>query len=545
MKADKPLIWKRWANSFLFISNWDYAGMTKVEHHFVGDSFEELIRSGFQLLWPLRIVHIENMHEYVFEVYKTKVANQLNPTEQNNFRNIYNRSLKGKREGSFLFIPIEKNKNKIITCVFPNSDSAKFLYKLIGEKNNYCDEIVQFVKRDLDKVVISKLSEKEQLSEIINAISQKKTGLIRELVLRQKDSKNKIKLFQYFYGEKIPVEYWKIRYKLFENLFTQKDGNIACDKILLVVCQKGKTLHGYLFAQEEYIEKAEKVCRNIHEKKITFFVKATLPNKDCKLHVNGVIDKIQGIGGFTFEQDQRSDEIKASISLYPPFNNENTVLLNEQHEKLNLILHMISLREKIGFFPYSKPQITDMFEGHISLLYGGMESRPSLRAETLELLTNSLQWKVSEKTQKALSALNKSITEAYYGSGLKTIWAACEELVFEDDSKDRSQYFTKDERKIIKKSLKNKIEKEKFCKIMSELGKFKIKTKNSIIKNNVALLFPEWEKDKVNALIDKAFELRSKSVHTLIEREDECKNILEELRVILERVVWNEIKNAN
>ena len=506
----------------------------------MGDIFEELINDGYHLLWPLRLLSIEDKFEYVLEISETKAINQLNPTEHESFKEFYKDYTKRGYKGSLLFAPIEKNGERIITCITPDSNSAIFLYKLIGEKDDYCEKIIKFIKHDLDEVIVSTLSEEEQIADITNYLSEEKTGLIRGIAYRQKNINGSTELFQDICGDKIPIEYWKVRYRLFNDLFDKKSNCSNIDKLLLVIYQKGKTLTGYIFSQNDKIDKVEQICKNVYEKKITFFIKAVLPNKYHKLHVDMLIDKINNIGDFKFEKDQRNDEIKASISVYSPFK-ENAILLNEHHERLNLMLDLISLQENIGFSYYSKPQVTNLIKGHISVSYGNLECNPLPKPKTIEILTKSLQWKVSEKTKMALSALNKSITETYHGSALKIIWAACEQLLFDDDSDDRKQYFTKIEKNVIRSSLKGKIEKVKINKIISELGKIKSKTKNAIIKENVSLLFPEWSGEEVDKLIKEAFELRSKSVHTLVEREHECQNVTEKLKEILKRLINKEI----
>jgi len=252
------------------------------------------------------------------------------------------------------------------------------------------------------------------------------------------------------------------------------------------------------------------------------------------LHIHRLVEGDLELGGFKFSKGKRDDEIIVNFTQSPPFEND-FLIINKCEEQLSYILNLISYQENIGFIVLGNPTLTNYVQGKIALSLGKVEVNHSLKSNTIDVINETINADLAPKVKKALDALNKSIVEVNSGSSLKTIWAAVENIFF--DEKDRKPLLAKQEKKQIFKAIDSVLEKEKSIILRNAIGGVKDKTKNLILKENILNLVPDWGKEKVDYTIDSAFKLRGQSVHSLIVKDKECYKAILPLKAILQKYI--------
>lgn len=500
-----------------------------MEHHNIKTDFKDLIKSGHKIIWPIRLLSLSKSEELVLEVTEDQLIEELVENKKKDFEQFYHPYKSSAYRGIIIFVVLEEPKSKVRTpFAIPLSIASSFL-KEIDKLDDYCEGIIGFYKHYLDEVIISKINEEKQLTELFQLVAEN-TGLLQESVKRKLQN-DKFEIYNL--EGNYPIDRKKIRFKLFNNLFDQrpKTSDVFVE-LLVVFFTKNKRL-GYIFHHAENIKKVEKLFSDIVEKRITFTLKAELPNKNQILHIHSLVEGDLELGGFKLTKGNRNDEIIANYIQHPPFE-QDVLIINKCKEQLLCIINLISYHENIGFIILGKPSLTNYVQGKLALTAGKVEVNHSIKPNTIDIVKKNINADLAPKVNKALDALNKSIVEINSGSSLKTIWAAVEDIFFNE--KDRKPLFTKQEKKQIFGAIDSVVEKEN-SKIRNAIGCLKNKTKNHIIKENILTLIPDWGKERVDSAIDRAFKLRGQSVHSLIVKDEECYNAILPLKTILKKYI--------
>jgi len=234
-----------------------------MEHHNINSDFRALIKSGHKIIWPIRLVSLSENEELVLEVTEDQLIEELVENKKKDFEQFYHPYKSGGYNGIIIFVVLEDRKTKERNPFSIPLNIARSFLKEINKSDDYCEDIIRFYKHYLDEVIISKVSEEKQLTELFQLIGENK-GILQESVIR-KQQNDKFEIYN-IEGNS-PIERKKLRFMLFNNLFDQRPKTDGIDSELLVVFLTKNKRMGYIFHDAENIEKVEKIFSNIIEKK--------------------------------------------------------------------------------------------------------------------------------------------------------------------------------------------------------------------------------------------------------------------------------------
>ncbi len=488
-------------------------------------NIKDFLEQGYRILWPIRIVSIENKGRVFIQIFSNGCVEELDVSEKENFKEKHSQYYEQQEKDLVHFAVLEKDGDKILT--YGEKDFGRDLSQALSKRADFGKEAIRLIKHCLDEVHVCHDDDDSQFKKLKALIRVDHTAIYKEVIKKRLKKDKIIELVHIYSGTEVTINEDKIVFKLANDLFNQKDSlSKQCKEELLIIVEnfgKGSSeLLGFVFREPEYIKKVEAMYGQIDRQEIEFRVRASSNSITQGIDVVSVVDRLPKIGEFVIQKGYFADEILVKIVEGLPSEIDDK-LVDQYKEKVAFSLDLLAFElGDVGFTIVGRAKINKYTDGVAKARFGPEIYMPKPNPNSKSILEKRMNVEQEEICKCALEGLNKAKNELFAGSALKTLWATIEGVFFEEQTEG---FFTKEEKDEAGQAINRVSDKERGDKAKEVLGYWRQKTRNEVIKENIYQLFPTRDKKEIDLVIRKASRLRGKDVHELIEETSEVNEV--------------------